>query len=317
MRKTTAVATLIGLMTLALAGCSSAPETPEACGRDAATNEALLSAVDVQGALGQSPTVDFPLPFVAIEADHLDLVTGDGPVIESTAQGVVFDATLYDGATGTPIPMTAYSGDETQVLGLTNVVAQLPGMEDAFLCASEGSRVVAALGEDGISESFASQIVQFGAQYGLDIDTSSMVAVIDIARVLPASADGSPVYNEGHGLPSVVRTPDGVPGIIIPDGDAPTEQAALTLLQGDGPELSGDEAVTLQYTSVSWGTRTVTTSTWESGAPATATLDQLPEGFADALAGATVGSQVMVVVPDGDGGATVSVIDVLGAVDQP
>jgi peptidylprolyl isomerase len=72
----------------------------------------------------------------------------------------------------------------------------------------------------------------------------------------------------------------------------------------------------VHYTSVSWATSSVSSSTWDSGTPASGALDELPEGFDEALAGATVGSQVVTVVPGDDGAATVSVIDILG-VDKP
>ncbi|WP_156759492.1 FKBP-type peptidyl-prolyl cis-trans isomerase [Microbacterium karelineae] len=313
MRKTTAVASVLGLTALALAGCSSAPQTAEQCGREAVTDP-VMSAVEVSGELGAAPTVEMPRSFVADGTEHADAITGDGPVISSANQGVVFDATLFDGVTGTEVPITAYAGDQTQVIGLTNVYTQLPGLEDALQCATEGSRVVASLGADGIAESYAQQIAQFAAQYGLEIDPANMVAVVDLQRVLPAAADGSPVYNDGFGLPSVVRAPGGEPGVIIPDGDAPTEPTTQTLLAGDGPAITEGDAVTVQYTTVSWSTRSVSTSTWQSGQPATATIAELPEGFADALDGATIGSQVLTVVPGADGDATVSVIDVLGSV---
>lgn len=273
-----------------------------------------MNAVEVSGELGSEPTVDLPASFVTDGAEHVDAIAGDGPVIESANQGVVFDATLFDGATGTEVPITAYAGDQTQVIGLSNVYAQIPGLESALQCASEGSRVVASLGADGIAESYAQQIAQFAAQYGLEIDPTNMVAVVDLQRVLPAAADGKPVYNDGFGLPSVVRAPSGEPGVIVPDGDAPAEQVTQTLLAGDGAEISEGDAVTVQYTSVSWSTKSVSTSTWQSGQPTTATTAELPEGFADALEGATVGSQLLTVLPGEGGDASVSVIDVLGAV---
>ncbi|WP_110589158.1 FKBP-type peptidyl-prolyl cis-trans isomerase [Microbacterium suaedae] len=312
MRKTTAVASVLGLTTLALAGCSSAPQTAEQCGREA-VSDPVMNAVEVSGEFGTEPVVELPASFVTDDAEHADAIVGDGPVIDSASQGVVFDATLFDGGSGTEIPITAYAGDPTQVIGLSNIYAQIPGLEDALQCATEGSRVVASLGADGIAETYAQQIVQFASQYGLDVDPTNMVAVVDLQRVLPAAADGQPVYNDGFGLPSVVRAPGGEPGVIVPDGAAPDEQVTQTLLAGDGAELAEGDTVTVQYTSVSWSAKAVSTSTWQTGQPTTSTVDQLPEGFADALEGATIGSQVLTVVP-GDGDATVSVIDVLGAV---
>ncbi len=278
------------------------------------TDPSLMNAVEVSGEIGSQPTVDFPMPFVAENAEHADVEQGDGPVIESMQQAVRFDATLYEGTTGVEIPLTTYSGDQSQVLGLSALVEQLPGLESAFECASEGSRVVAALGKEGLSEAFAQQITQYGAQTGAELDPTRMIAVVDVHRVVPGAADGAHVYNDGHGLPSVVRTPDGVPGVIVPDGAAPTDQVTQTLLKGDGDAIGEGDLLTVQMTSVDWSTRSVSTNTWESGAPATTTADQLPEGVPQALEGATVGSQIMTIVPGQGGSATITVIDVLGAV---
>ncbi|WP_029149702.1 FKBP-type peptidyl-prolyl cis-trans isomerase [Microbacterium indicum] len=329
MRKTLAAASILGLAAIALVGCSSQPETPEACGRVADTDASLMGDIAVDGDAGSTLTVDAPEPFVSKSAEHLDLTTGDGPVITSTSQAIVADVTLVDGETGAQLTAAAPAGDLTQVLPIQTFLTAMPGLEDALMCASEGSRVVAALGAGGIEDSYGQQLTSASQQNamidqvqgtdtwpgGFDtVDGSRTLVVVDIERVLPASADGSPVYNSGHGMPSVVRTPEGVPGVIVPDGDAPTEQKTQTLLAGDGAEVADRDVVTIQYLSVNWNTKAQTTSTWESGSPATTTLDQLPAGFADAITGATVGSQILTVVPGDDGNATVSVIDVLGSV---
>ena len=98
------------------------------------------------------------------------------------------------------------------------------------------------------------------------------------------------------GCRRVVRAPDGRPGIIVPDGEAPTEVIVQTIKKGDGPVVTGDEPVRVHYTGVLWDDRTVFDTTWD-GDPASLTLDAVVPGFAQALEGQTVGSQVMVVVP--------------------
>ena len=319
-RKTTAVASVLGLAALALVGCSAAPATPETCGR---TDDSALAAVDVSGDFGPDMTVDAPEGFRSAAPEVSDVEVGDGPVIESMDQAVAFDVLFVDPATGAKIPLWDAPGSLTRVATPTAVSQQmLPAIEDALTCASEGSRIVASLGEEGVTPEFGQQLQSVLQQVGQSSseepveapELDSVLLVIDVNRVLPAAADGSPVYNAAFGMPSVVRDTDGVPGISVPVADAPTEQTTQTLLEGDGAEVSETDAVTVQYTNVSWSSRSVTTSTWESGAPETSTLAELPEGFAEALEGVTVGSQVLTIVPDESGDATVSVIDVLGAV---
>ncbi len=127
-------------------------------------------------------------------------------------------------------------------------------------------------------------------------DDESAVAVIDIRKVFLPKADGADQYNVGHGLPSVVRAPDGRPGIIVPDAAAPTDLVIETLKKGSGPVVTGDEPVRVHYTGLTWADRTVFETTWD-GEPKSIDLDTMLPGFSEALIGQTVGSQVLVVIP--------------------
>lgn len=282
-----------------------------------------IDAIEVSGEFGPDLTVDAPAGFTAAGAAHSDIVPGDGRVIESLGQGVALDLLFVDPATGATVPMWGEPGSLTRIVTPSVVSEQmLPGIDEALLCASEGTRMVATFGDDGVVPEFGAQVQQVlqqvAVQQGNDgaetPDLSSIVAVIDVNRVLPASAEGSLVYNADSGMPRVVRDANGVPGVTIPAGSAPAEQETQTLIAGDGAEIAEGELLTLQYTNVRWSSGSVANSTWQSDSPETATLEELPEGFAEALEGATIGSQILTVVPDGDGDATVSVIDVLGAV---
>ncbi len=127
--------------------------------------------------------------------------------------------------------------------------------------------------------------------------------MVDLHKVYLSRATGSLVYNAALGLPTVVRAPDGRPGVIIPDNDAPEELVVQTLIKGDGAEVTGDQAAFVAYTGVNWDDHTVIDTTWDTTPAAISFGDDAPE-FADALKGATVGSQVLVVLPPaGDGRA--------------
>jgi peptidylprolyl isomerase len=196
-----------------------------------------------------------------------------------------------------------------------------PEIGDALHCATEGSRVVVALPPGGVEAETA-------ASNGLGKDDSS-IAVIDLHKVYLSQADGSLVYNTGRGLPSVVRAPDGRPGVIIPDGEPPAEVAMQTLKKGAGPVVTADDSVRVHYTGVLWDDRSVFETTWD-GDPKSVTKDAegVVPGFRKAIEGQTVGSQVMVVVPPEQGygdkasgsvppnSTLVYVIDILG-IDDP
>ncbi|MGL4255461.1 MAG: FKBP-type peptidyl-prolyl cis-trans isomerase, partial [Microbacterium sp.] len=235
-----------------------------------------------------------------------DVEQGDGEVpITSTDQLVVIDLSLYSGETGEQIVGTGYDGDLSQPLPLSQWTATVPAFEEALQCASEGSRIVVAIGPGGIDPAAAQSV-------GLAEDDSS-VAVVDVRKVYRPAADGSLQYNSGMGLPAVVRAPDGHPGVVIPDGNAPTEVVVQTLKKGDGPVVEADSTVRAHVLAVSWDDKEQLSSTWETQ-PQSIPLTGDPV-LEQVLVGQTVGSQVMAVVPAEAGGtdqATVFVFDILG-----
>lgn len=249
------------------------------------------------------------------ETSFEDVTVGDGPAVTSDAQDVVFSVTIASGASGEVLVSSP-----TQVQPLSGWVENYKGLAEMMRCATEGSRIVGAIPFDGMSE-------QAAASMGLK-EGDSVAVVLDLERVYLAAADGAPQYNDRPGMPSVVLAPDGTPGIIVPDAEPPAELAVEVLKRGDGPAVGPGDSIRIHYTGVTWDDKEVFDSTWEKGASAAVTLDGVVPGFAQALEGATVGSQLLVVIPPelgyGDqgtgsipGGATlVFVIDVLG-IDDP
>ncbi|GAA3946070.1 hypothetical protein [Microbacterium soli] len=293
MRKTTAALSALALSALVLTGCGSAPATSDpGCARG--DSRALEMAVNATGDIG-SPTVNLTSPVVTSQVLHADLVAGEGPVVRTPQQNVVAVVTLLSGSTG-------------QVLQTAPVIwssdlmdAQLGAGGAALACAAEGSRVAFAVPAGDLPDGMAEQA-------GLRPD-SGLVGTIDIQEVLLPHAEGRDVFNDAHGLPTVVRAADGRPGIIIPDAAAPKKAVTQTLIEGRADAV-GDGTAMFQYTAVDWTDRTVTRSSWDSGVVFDGSA--LPEEVMDAVSAATVGSQLLVIVPGEDADATAYVVDVLG-----
>jgi hypothetical protein len=302
-RKIPAALAILGLAAVGLAGCSL-PAASDCPRPDGGGDEVDL--IQVTGAADAAPDVEIYTPFIASETQFTDVEQGDGEVpITSTDQLVVIDLSLYSGETGEQIVGTGYDGDLSQPLPLSQWTATVPAFEEALQCASEGSRIVVAIGPGGIDPAAAQSV-------GLAEDDSS-VAVVDVRKVYRPAADGSLQYNSGMGLPAVVRAPDGHPGVVIPDGNAPTEVVVQTLKKGDGPVVEADSTVRAHVLAVSWDDKEQLSSTWETQ-PQSIPLTGDPV-LEQVLVGQTVGSQVMAVVPAEAGGtdqATVFVFDILG-----
>lgn len=318
MRKTPAFLTILGLSAAALVGCST--NAADSCARVVTSDAAVNELVSVDGEFGQVPDVEVYTPFHVDELGWVDLTEGEGTPITTPEQMVVLDMVLLNGQTGETAVATSYDVTLSSVFSMGRWIDTLPGLDDALRCAQEGDRVVVALPSDAINPAAAAQI-------GLDEDDSA-VAVVDVRKVYLPKATGADQFTDSNGLPSVVRAPNGRPGVIIPDAPAPEELSIQTLKKGDGEVVTGDQPVRAHYTGLLWDTREVFDTSWDSE-PVSFDLNAVVPGFAAALEGQTVGSQVLVVVPPdqgyGDagqgaipGGATlVFVIDILGLDPEP
>ncbi len=136
---------------------------------------------------------------------------------------------------------------------------------------------------------------QNAANLGLKEDDSA-VAVVDVRKVYLPKAEGANQYNDALGMPTVVRAPDGRPGIIVPAATPPSDLVVQTLKKGDGPAVAAGDTVRVHYTGVTWDGREVFDTTWDSE-PRSLALGSIVPGLAEALEGATVGSQLLVVIP--------------------
>lgn len=294
MRKTTAALTALALSAIALTGCSAAPGSAAGCER--ADSALLANAVKASGEIG-APNVGLTSPVRTSRVIYDDLVTGDGRTITESEQDAVGTLTFLNGATGEVLQSGA------GVWSPKTLSAQFAGIGAVLQCATQGSRVAFAVPAKELPEGMAEQA-------GLSGD-ASLVGTIDIQAVLLPRATGRSVFNDAHGLPTVVRAPGGQPGIIIPDGAAPKKTVSQTLIKGEGHEV-GDGLAMFQYTSVGWADRKEIGSSWADGVVFDRTT--LPKEVMAEVEKATVGSQLLVVVPGESGDATAYVVDVLGIV---
>lgn len=321
MRKFLAPVTVAGILGLALVGCSSSPTVnDDGCERTLSASQDAIDLVTVDGDTDDVPEIEAYTPIVASESEWTDIVEGDGTAVRGLDQAMVIDVALYNGATGEQIATTPYDGSLTSVLTLSQWTQSFPGFEDALACAREGGRVATVLTGDGLN---AEAAAGFGIEEG-----GSAIAVVDLRKVYLDKADGADQFVTGHNLPTVVRAPDGRPGIIVPEAQPPADLQVQVLKKGDGAVVTGDAPVRVHYTGVLWDEGSVFDSSWENGAPVAFELDAVVEGFGAALEGQTVGSQILAVIPPdlgyGDqangsvpaGSTLVFVVDILG-IDAP
>lgn len=124
------------------------------------------------------------------------------------------------------------------------------------------------------------------------------------------------------GLPTVTEN-NGVPEIAVEGVPAPTELISQDLIKGTGPVVEESNTLTVNYVGVTLAGGTKFDSSFDRGEPASFPLTQVIKGWTQGLAGKTVGSRVLLVIPQdlaygeaGQGeakGDLVFVVDILGA----
>ena len=299
MRKTSAVLATLSLAVLALTGCTATPAFDGvACDR-AASGDSVLNAATVTGDLGSLPDVEVFGPVKVDKTSYADITVGDGRALTSDFQPMVLDIAFYGGKSGEKLYNSEFDGDLSRVNNLDFWAQKSPGLGGVLECATAGSRVLAVLTPDDFGQ-------QNAEGFGL-ADGENVVAVIDVLDVYPTRASGALQFNDARGLPTVVRAVDGTPGIIIPDSAAPKKPVTQTLIKGDGPKVERGDLIVNNIMAVNWDDKSVASNTWGS----TASLG----AAAKELVGATVGSQLLVVIPAAEGSAaTAVVVDILGIV---
>ncbi|GAA1842610.1 FKBP-type peptidyl-prolyl cis-trans isomerase [Microbacterium koreense] len=261
---------------LALAGCSAAePEaTPTADGAgvdlcaSAAPDGDVVTAVSVEGAVGETPVVTFVSPLEVAEAERTVVIEGDGASIAS-GDYVSYALSLYDASTGELLQEGGFDGAALPAMPIEAGT----GADIFFGCATEGSRLAVT-----------TPATDTGA---------AQVYVIDVLEVTPAD-QWCAVTEPGDDFPTVEFSDDGIPTITIPDAEAPEGVQVEVIEAGDGETVEPGDSVTVNYTGVAWSDGEVFDSSWERGETATFATNQVVAGFQRALEGQTVGSTVLV-----------------------
>ena len=270
-------------LAVTLTGCS--PAITLAC--EPAAGGSQVNSVEVTGASDEQPKVTFASPITAEEIQSKVVFGGNGNVF--TGRNLIeFEFAGYNGGTGELIQMTEFDGSNP-ASGFYGPDA-VPNFCSALAGAKEGSRVVSIF---PAKDAHAGQGVP---DLGIG-PNDSFVFVFQLTRVYLAKAEGSSVPAQA-GMPTVVTTPEGIPGVTIPKTEAPTELKVAQLIKGSGEQVKSGDMVTMHYSGFVWADGSKFDSSWDRGEPAQfAVPGQLIKGFGDAVVGQTVGSQVLIVIP--------------------
>jgi peptidylprolyl isomerase len=311
-------------MSLLLGACASEADTPTDAEQSASATESANSiepavaddalAVTVDGEVNPAvkPTVTFTPPLAVTETTRKTIAAGTGAEVSDT-DDLEFAYTLYAGSTGEELD-TSY--------GKTAARFELPkitkGLARGFVGAHVGDRLVIAIAPD---DGFGTANTQFGKE-GVDASTT-MIMVADIIRVIPTTAQGTPVTPPAN-LPVVTYDDKGIPtGFTVSDPTPPADTVVQPLIQGAGAPLTPQMNVKMQYVGATLADGAVFQTSWTAEPFETQIgVGGLITGWDEGLIGQTVGSRVLLVIPAakayGDAptsgqpaGALIFVVDIL------
>jgi FKBP-type peptidyl-prolyl cis-trans isomerase len=295
MRRLLAIIVIPLLACLVIAGCgSSKPSASASSSSSAAANSNANASVTVAGVFGTTPVVKIPKLDANNKLTVKTVIQGTGPTVTKTdAMAANFVLYFWDGKANT-LKANTFTSNPTVIGG-----TMLPGLETALVGQKVGSRVLAVIPPaDGYGTAGNSQLGITG--------TTTLVFVIDVIKSYSntASASGTQESDGGGSLPTVTAHPGTAPTIAIPSNNPPSALVTKTLIKGSGPKLAKGQYVIAQYTGYIWRTKKVFDSSWTSGSPFGFVIGASPEqvisGWDSGLAGQSVGSRVMLVIPPKD-----------------
>jgi FKBP-type peptidyl-prolyl cis-trans isomerase len=295
MRRLLAIIVVPLLACLVIAGCgSSKPSASASSSSSAAANSNANASVTVAGVFGTTPVVKIPKLDANNKLTVKTVIQGTGPAVTKTdAMAANFVLYFWDGKANT-LKANTFTSNPTVIGG-----TMLPGLETALVGQKVGSRVLAVIPPaDGYGTAGNSQLGITG--------TTTLVFVIDVIKSYAntASASGTQESDGGGSLPTVTAHTGAAPTIAIPSNNPPSALVTKTLIKGSGPKLAKGQYVIAQYTGYIWRTKKVFDSSWTSGSPFGFVIGASPEqvisGWDSGLAGQTVGSRVMLVIPPKD-----------------
>jgi hypothetical protein len=300
LRKIVSIAAISLLMASGLAGCSSSTESASADTKVPVLCKPLADGtntgqVSVTGSVG-APEVKFPLPLKTGASQRKIVKQGTGTAFGGN-QLISFDFEGFNARTGEKFQTTKFDGTDA-ISQLIAVPAK--GTAGATFCnvfsgARAGATVVALMTAKDSHNSQAIASANIKA-------TDPLLFVLHLRKVNLPRAIGTAVAPQS-GFPQVVLAANGEPGLVMQDwsaSSAPTEFKKETLIKGAGAVVHENDTVTVHYSGFLWdSSKGQFDSSWKNGSPATFQLSQgsVIPGFISAIAGETVGSQVVAVLP--------------------
>ena len=295
---------------LLLTACGGSTAEPEPTSKSAGETAKFDSLKLTDNGDKKAPGVEFAKPLEVAEPTIKVVTEGDGERVKANqianisilALNGTDGSTLEDTFAGEPEPLELNEELKTGSEVIYN----------AFVGAKVGSSLALAVPGQAAAAGGEAQPTQ--------LLVIKVLSASDVTPVLE-KPEGETVTPPA-GLPTVTEK-DGVPEISVEGVAAPTALVSQDLIKGNGATVKETDTLTVNYVGVNLVGGTKFDSSFDRGEPASFPLTGVIKGWTQGLAGKTVGSRVLLVVPKdlayGDAGQgeakgdLVFVVDILGA----
>ncbi|WP_239512489.1 FKBP-type peptidyl-prolyl cis-trans isomerase [Bifidobacterium aerophilum] len=256
----------------------SSESSSDSSDKSSLKNLKQIAGITATGELGKKPTIELAnTPMTVADGSYAVLQKGDGKEVSADdrvcVQGIavnVKDGSELDSTWEKNTPDCSWDLTSSQ-------------LNEAYKELFVGQKVNATIAI-GVNDSNSA-----GTSY-------IMALTIVSAEPDPTKATGEEVKDVPSDLPKVTRAKDGKPSIDMNGYKGSDKLVVQPLIKGSGAKVEESSSVKVQYTG--WlldGTQF--DSSWDKGTPTSFSLSQVIKGWTQGLAGQTVGSQVLLVVP--------------------
>lgn len=262
---------------------SASPTTTSTATGSAST--AKLTGVTAKGTLGKKPTISFKTPLKATDGASAILQEGNGATIKKG------DRVCYQG-----IALSAETGKQVQ----STWEANTPQCDVVVNSASLGSTRYDLFAGQKINTTIA--IASTDTSQTTSSSGSYIMALTFVSRSKAITrAEGTKVTDIPSNLPKVTLASNGKPSIDL-NGYKPGKSLVVqTLIKGKGAKVKSTNTISANYTGWLASNAKQFDSSWDNGTASDFSLSEVVTGWKKGLAGQTVGSQVLLIVPPDEG----------------
>ncbi|BDR53668.1 peptidylprolyl isomerase [Bombiscardovia nodaiensis] len=278
----TATTTCVLALSLSLAACGGPPNpTPSEhkASTSSKTNAQLIGVTD-ESKPGEKPKLNFKTPFTVTDKSSAILQEGDGDAVQDNDRLCVRNV-IVSAKDGKELQSTW--NDERPDCQIVVNRKTYPAYYDDFIKMKVNGTMAVGINDKSSKDSEMSSYI-------------SALTIVSKSKPIKR-AQGTKVTDVPSDLPKVTLDSTGKPSIDL-NGYKPNGKLVVQpLIKGSGIPVQPDGSVSAHYTGWLASNGKQFDSSWDRGEPSDFKLDGVIKGWKEGLAGQSVGSQVLLIVP--------------------